>query len=48
MFIGRNQEPKMMDLYYIEDDPNIASAVKEYLEQKGFRVTICAARTIMW
>ena len=32
----------MMDLYYIEDDPNIASAVKEYLEQKGFRVTICA------
>lgn len=32
----------MIDLYYIEDDPGIASAVKEYLEQKGFRVTICA------
>ncbi|MDE7331837.1 MAG: response regulator transcription factor [Lachnospiraceae bacterium] len=32
----------MADLYYIEDDPDIASAVKEYLEQKDFRVTICA------
>ncbi len=31
----------MADLYYIEDDPNIALAVKEYLEQKNFRVTIC-------
>ena len=31
----------MSHLYYIEDDPQIASAVKEYLEQKGFRVTIC-------
>ncbi|WP_283684894.1 response regulator transcription factor [Parablautia sp. Marseille-Q6255] len=31
----------MVDLYYIEDDPNIASAVKEYLEQKNFKVTIC-------
>lgn len=31
----------MIDLYYIEDDPNIASAVKEYLEQKRFRVTVC-------
>lgn len=30
----------MVDLYYIEDDANIASVVKEYLEQKGFRVTI--------
>ena len=30
----------MVDLYYIEDDANIASIVKEYLEQKGFRVTI--------
>ncbi len=30
-----------MDLYYIEDDLNIASVVKEYLEGKGFRVTIC-------
>lgn len=32
----------MMDLYYMEDDLSIAGAVKEYLEQKGFRVTICA------
>lgn len=31
----------MVDLYYIEDDPNIACAVKEYLEQKDFRVTVC-------
>lgn len=32
----------MVDLYYVEDDTNIAQAVKEYLEQKGFRVTPCA------
>ena len=32
----------MADLYYVEDDPHIAAAVKEYLEDKGFRVTICA------
>jgi len=32
----------MNDLYYVEDDPDIASIVKEYLEQKDFRVTICA------
>lgn len=32
----------MVELYYIEDDPDIAHAVKEYLEQKDFRVTICA------
>lgn len=32
----------MMDLYYIEDDSDIAQTVKEYLEQKGFKVTICA------
>ena len=32
----------MIDLYYIEDDPSIARIVKEYLEQKNFRVTICA------
>lgn len=31
----------MVDLYYIEDDPDIASAVKKYLEGKGFQVTIC-------
>lgn len=32
----------MVDLYYIEDDPDIALSVKEYLEQKNFKVTICA------
>ncbi len=31
----------MTDLYYVEDDPDIAQAVKEFLEQKGFRVTLC-------
>lgn len=30
----------MFDLYYIEDDPDISSAVKEYMEQKSFKVTI--------
>ncbi|MCM1386988.1 MAG: response regulator transcription factor [Bacillus sp. (in: Bacteria)] len=32
----------MIDLYYVEDDPQIAQTVKEYLEPKGFRVTLCA------
>ena len=32
----------MTDLYYIEDDPDIARTVKEYLEQKNFKVTLCA------
>ena len=32
----------MTHIYYIEDDPDIAAAVAEYLEQKGFRVTRCA------
>ena len=31
----------MMELYYVEDDRNIASAVKDYLGQKGIKVTIC-------
>lgn len=31
----------MFDLYYIEDDPDIAHTVKEYLEQKEFKVTVC-------
>lgn len=30
----------MVDLYYIEDDPNIACAVKEYLEGKGFQIAV--------
>ena len=33
----------MTELYYIEDDRNIANAVKEYLEQRNFKVTICTA-----
>lgn len=32
----------MVDLYYVEDDPHIAGVVKEYLEQRDFRVTICS------
>lgn len=32
----------MFDLYYIEDDPHIALAVKKYLEQKNFRVCLWA------
>lgn len=31
----------MVDIYYVEDDPNIAQAVKEYLQKKGFRTTLC-------
>ena len=31
----------MVDLYYIEDDLDIAFIVKEYLEQKNFKVTLC-------
>lgn len=31
----------MTELYYAEDDPLIAGIVKEYLEQKHFKVTIC-------
>lgn len=31
----------MIELYYVEDDQNIAGIVKEYLEQKNFKVTIC-------
>ena len=30
----------MMELYYIEDDLNIAGIVKEYLEQRDFKVTV--------
>lgn len=32
----------MVELYYIEDDPDIAGAVRKYLEQKNFKVTVCA------
>lgn len=31
----------MLDLYYMEDDPDIAHTVKEYMEQKEFKVTVC-------
>ncbi len=30
----------MVELYYAEDDANIADVVKEYLEQKNFKVVI--------
>lgn len=30
---------KMIEIYYMEDDENIAMAVKEYLGQKGYRVS---------
>ena len=30
----------MIDLYCVEDDPDIALTVKEYLERKNFRVTV--------
>ena len=30
----------MMEVYYIEDDKNIANIVKEYLEQKNYTVSI--------
>ncbi len=32
----------MFELYYVEDDSDIACTVKEYLERKNFKVTICA------
>lgn len=31
----------MVELYYVEDDVDIGCDVKEYLERKGFKVTIC-------
>ena len=31
----------MVSIYYVEDDAAIASVVKEYLEGKGFQVTVC-------
>lgn len=30
----------MTEVYYIEDDDNIANIVKEYLEQKGYDVSV--------
>lgn len=30
----------MTEVYYIEDDKNIANIVKEYLEQKDYHVSI--------
>ena len=29
----------MTEIYYIEDDENIAAAVQEYLNQKGYSVS---------
>ncbi len=30
----------MVELFYVEDDANIAGVVKEYLEQKNLKVVI--------
>lgn len=30
----------MKEIYYIEDDENIAMAVKEYLSRKGYMVSV--------
>ena len=43
LYTGRKkkrQELTMVEIYYVEDDPDIAQAVKEYLERKGFRVML--------
>lgn len=32
----------MIELFYVEDDPQIADTVKGYLEQKGIEVRICS------
>lgn len=33
---------EMIELFYVEDDPQIADTVKGYLEQKGMQVRICS------
>lgn len=38
----KRRKQAMVALYYIEDDPDIARVVREYLEQKNFKVTVCA------
>ena len=30
----------MIDIYYVEDDKMISQAVKEFLEQRGYRVSV--------
>ena len=30
----------MIEIYYVEDDETIASAVKEFLESKGYHVSV--------
>lgn len=37
-----NERRNMVELYYAEDDADIAGVVKEYLEQKHFPVTVYA------
>ena len=32
----------MIEVFYVEDDPQIADTVKGYLEQKGMGVRICS------
>lgn len=38
----------MIEIYYIEDDENIAMAVKEYLSQKGYAVSIFGTQERYW
>ena len=37
---SRREIEKVIDIYYVEDDENIAQAVKEYREQRECKVTI--------
>jgi len=39
--VRKGRKLAVVDLYYIEDDLDIAFIVKEYLEQKNFKVTLC-------
>jgi len=38
--LSKKQESNMLELFYAEDDPVIAGIVKEYLEQRNFKVTL--------
>lgn len=38
----KRRKGTMIDLYYIEDNPDIADTVKEYLEQRAFGMAECS------
>ena len=40
MFEYMPADGKMTEIYYMEDDGNIAMAVKEYLGRKGYAVSV--------